>query len=92
MEAARESSKEQPITRKTEPLSSDSWQQDRDEKTNTTKVLLRSYLSDIFSDNAAYNRFNKIHVLSGDYGKRVGLRQGRWPTTHERERTGEEGA
>ncbi|EZA48094.1 apoptotic chromatin condensation inducer in the nucleus isoform X2 [Ooceraea biroi] len=42
MEAARESSKEQPIARKTEPLSSDSWQQDwgRDEKTNTTKVTV----------------------------------------------------
>jgi len=37
METARESSKEQPVARKTEPLSSDSWQQDwsRDEKTNT---------------------------------------------------------
>jgi len=58
MEAARESSKEQPITRKTEPLSSDSWQQDwgRDEKTNTTKVLLRFCLSDIFLDNTVYNR------------------------------------
>ncbi|XP_012534243.1 apoptotic chromatin condensation inducer in the nucleus [Monomorium pharaonis] len=42
METARESSKEQPITRKTEPLSSDSWQQDwsRDEKSNTTKVTV----------------------------------------------------
>lgn len=50
MEVARESSKEQPITRKTEPLSSDSWQQDwgRDEKTNMTKVLLRSYSHGIF--------------------------------------------
>lgn len=40
MEAARESSKEQPVARKAEPLSSDPWQQDwgRDEKINTTKV------------------------------------------------------
>ncbi|XP_039307393.1 apoptotic chromatin condensation inducer in the nucleus isoform X2 [Solenopsis invicta] len=42
METARESSKEQPVARKTEPLSSDSWQQDwsRDEKTNITKVTV----------------------------------------------------
>ncbi|XP_071626084.1 uncharacterized protein Acn isoform X1 [Temnothorax longispinosus] len=42
METARESSKEQPVARKTEPLSSDSWQQDwsRDEKTNMTKVTV----------------------------------------------------
>lgn len=40
MEAARESSKEQPVARKAEPLSTDPWQQDwsRDEKINTTKV------------------------------------------------------
>ncbi|EFN74327.1 Apoptotic chromatin condensation inducer in the nucleus [Camponotus floridanus] len=42
MEAARESSKEQPVARKAEPLSSDPWQQDwsRDEKINTTKVTV----------------------------------------------------
>ncbi|XP_012219527.1 apoptotic chromatin condensation inducer in the nucleus [Linepithema humile] len=43
METARESSKEQPIARKAELLSSsDAWQQDwvRDEKTNTTKVTV----------------------------------------------------
>ncbi|XP_029672688.1 apoptotic chromatin condensation inducer in the nucleus isoform X1 [Formica exsecta] len=42
MEAARESSKEQPIARKAEPLSSDPWQQDwgRDEKINITKVTV----------------------------------------------------
>lgn len=42
METARELSKEQPVARKTEPLSSDSWQQDwsRDEKTNTTKAKI----------------------------------------------------
>ncbi|XP_072751372.1 uncharacterized protein Acn [Anoplolepis gracilipes] len=41
MEVARESSKEQPVTRKIEPLS-DPWQQDwnRDEKINTTKVTV----------------------------------------------------
>lgn len=41
METARESSKDQPVVRKTEPLSSsDPWQQEwgREEKTNTTKV------------------------------------------------------
>ncbi|XP_029158671.1 apoptotic chromatin condensation inducer in the nucleus isoform X2 [Nylanderia fulva] len=42
MEIARESSKEQPVARKAEPLSSDPWQQDwsRDEKINTTKVTV----------------------------------------------------
>jgi hypothetical protein len=43
METAQESSKEQPIARKAELLSSsDAWQQDwvRDEKTNTTKVRI----------------------------------------------------
>lgn len=43
MEAARESSKDQPVPRKTEPaLSSDSWQQEwgRDERTNMAKVFL----------------------------------------------------
>lgn len=43
METARESSKEQPIARKAELLSSsDTWQQDwvRDEKTSTTKVRI----------------------------------------------------
>lgn len=47
MEAARESSKEQPIARKAEPLSSDPWQQDwgRDEKINITKV--RSFTNKI---------------------------------------------
>lgn len=43
METARESSKEQPVARKAELLSSsDTWQQDwvRDEKTNTTKVRI----------------------------------------------------
>ncbi|XP_015601915.1 apoptotic chromatin condensation inducer in the nucleus isoform X2 [Cephus cinctus] len=44
MEAARESSKDQPLSRKTEPLqSADTWQQDwnRDEKTNAnTKVMV----------------------------------------------------
>lgn len=42
MEVARESSKEQPVARKAEPLSSDPWQQDwsRDEKINTTKVTI----------------------------------------------------
>ncbi|XP_032681636.1 apoptotic chromatin condensation inducer in the nucleus [Odontomachus brunneus] len=43
METARESSKDQPAARKTEPLSSsDPWQQDwgREEKTNATKVTV----------------------------------------------------
>ncbi|KAL6442402.1 hypothetical protein ACFW04_002561 [Cataglyphis niger] len=42
METARESSKEQPVARKAEPLSTDAWQQDwsRDEKINTTKVTV----------------------------------------------------
>lgn len=44
METARESSKEQPVARKTEPLS-DSWQQDwnRDEKTNTKVTVVREW-------------------------------------------------
>lgn len=43
MELARELSKDQPVPRKTEPLvSTDSWQQEwgRDERTNTTKVMV----------------------------------------------------
>jgi len=69
METARESSKEQPVARKTEPLS-DSWQQDwnRDEKTNT-KVRSARFLDhwNIF------NLMRHIYIL-GDCGERVGFR------------------
>ncbi|XP_018397096.1 PREDICTED: apoptotic chromatin condensation inducer in the nucleus isoform X2 [Cyphomyrmex costatus] len=45
METARELSKEQPVARKTEPLTSDLWQQDwsRDEKTNTKVTVVREW-------------------------------------------------
>lgn len=61
METARESSKEQPVARKTEPLSSDPWQQDwsRDEKINTTKVRICTFDVIYWS---IFNQFNKTHL------------------------------
>lgn len=91
MEVARESCKEQPVTRKTEPLSSDPWQQDwnRDEKINTTKVRTftnKMKLKILFKtlENFEFNLTRHVHIL-GDRGERMGFRQRGRPTARQGE-------
>lgn len=80
METARESSKDQPAARKTEPLSSsDPWQQEwgREEKTNTTKVpscfdilILFSYIRYLYNENTLV--YQVTVVREWDLGKEDG--------------------
>lgn len=65
MELARELSKDQPVSRKTEQLlTTDSWQQDwnREERTNSAKVRTNRRLNLISMVNYYMSTFGRIYI------------------------------